>query len=762
MRGWCWLYQLSGAIDIKIKGLRSSSMPSFIDTFWSDDLQSGLDVLFSRLYHGCDQCDLYIQMFASRMQYEVGYGKQLAGIRTNIDGLDTVMHSNSTEDPNTGDKSDESHSDNKKGRWEPTTVVALSGMLDQMVVEGKQHIMIASNIETMVLQPFSKWCTEHRERVKFSESLLSKNVKNFKKSRIYVKKLENDYFSKCRALEDFKNENFNDEELAAAMRALKIQKKYISDREKEKDNQIFIKLNTLELDHKSTREIIIALLKDLPKSEFRVPLINYTLNNTNSGREITDFLKTALSIKDLDETEAFGQELLNLGFIKYCNGVGTTFVNSKKFQYQWKPYAYKYARLSYSDGSNNVLSSSLTKDFENNVSTYLQDMTTKISQRAVSNETNGSPNVNEKERIFFKLLKEMEDADNKYYKEAFKMDSLRCSVEELVIDHLSFMEKCESDRLKAIKKATLDFCSTMGNKITSLKLSSEKLLDFEDSIDPSADMLALLTNYHTGVFHPRAITYNNYYNPGSFQNFGIDLETRCRLDKKVVPLIISAVLTYMDSVYPDMINDKIRTLTWISPVKLNSTHQLRSLLNKRQFSDEKEILELLKVNDVEASTVASIVKLYLLELPQPLIPKDLSEVLSELYIQFPLDMDKSGDNENCDNELQVDENKHKRITGLFTILSSLSKTHLATLDSIATHFHRLIMILKMGDNKEDIASTFTDSISQEFASCIIQASTVEDNDLGYKIFYDLLTNKEHIFSNLKRQGSKKDLKSHSK
>ena len=152
-------------------------MPSFIDTFWSDDLQSGLDVLFSRLYHGCDQCDLYIQMFASRMQYEVGYGKQLAGIRTNIDGLDTVMHSNSTEDPNTGDKSDESHSDNKKGRWEPTTVVALSGMLDQMVVEGKQHIMIASNIETMVLQPFSKWCTEHRERVKFSESLLSKNVK---------------------------------------------------------------------------------------------------------------------------------------------------------------------------------------------------------------------------------------------------------------------------------------------------------------------------------------------------------------------------------------------------------------------------------------------------------------------------------------------------------------------------------------------------------------------------------------------------------
>ncbi|KAL3240136.1 GTPase-activating protein RGD2 RNJ42_05179 [Nakaseomyces bracarensis] len=725
-------------------------MPSFVDTFWSEDLQSGLDVLFKRLYHGCDQCDLFIQMFASRMQYEVAYGRQLVGIPGNVDGLADVIR----DSKEVSNVSKNRFSDDQVISEEVSvsTVRALEGMLEQMSIEGNQHLTIASNIETLVLQPFSKWCTDHRERIKFSDKLLSKNVKNFNKSRAYVKKLENDYFSKCRALEEYKRTSFNDDELTRAMKSLKLQKKLQDDQEREKDNETFIKINSLEIDNKSMREILTLILTELPKSEYKLPLINFTVNNTNNGSEITKFLKESLSLKDLDDAETFGQELLNLGFLKYCNGVGNTFVNSKKFQYQWKPYAYKFARISYNEEESKLLPSSITQDIENNVSTYLQDMTTRISQRNVSSELE-LPNVTEEERTFFKLIKEMEDADKKYYNETFKMDSLRCSVEELVIDHLSFMEKCELDRLKAIKKATLDFCSTLGNKITSLKVCSEKLLEYEDSIDPVADLLSLLTNYHTGIFHPRAITYNNYYNPGAFQNFGIDLETCCRLDKKVVPLIISATLTYMDGMYPDMSNDKVRTLTWISPVKLSATHQLRALLNKRQFRDENDIIEVLKSHNSEPSTVASIIKLYLLELPLPLIPKDLSDVLSELYLEFPLTFNNDA-LESDELQRTKEENDKKRLAGLSNILSSLPKTHLATLDSITTHFYRLINILKMGENGEVTSTSFTDAISQEFATCIIQAHTSEDNDLGYRIFNDLLVHQNQIFPHLKKHGSK--------
>ena len=44
-------------------------------------------------------------------------------------------------------------------------------------------------------------------------------------------------------------------------------------------------------------------------------------------------------------------------------------------------------------------------------------------------------------------------------------------------------------------------------------------------------------------------------------------------------------------------------------------------------------------------------------------------------------------------------------------------------------------------------------ISKEFANCIIQARRFEENELGYMIFYDLLTHKEEVFRELKRHVS---------
>lgn len=117
-------------------------MLSFCDYFWSEDLVSGLDVLFDRLYHGCEQCDLFIQLFASRMQFEVSHGRQLFGIEAGMDNLKAVQ-----EDEDEG----------------VTVSRALRGILQEMSQEGTHHLTIASNIESLVLQPFSKWCIEHRK-----------------------------------------------------------------------------------------------------------------------------------------------------------------------------------------------------------------------------------------------------------------------------------------------------------------------------------------------------------------------------------------------------------------------------------------------------------------------------------------------------------------------------------------------------------------------------------------------------------------------
>ncbi|SJM88455.1 probable Rho-GTPase-activating protein RGD2 [Zygosaccharomyces bailii] len=717
-------------------------MPIFADSFWSDDLSSGLKLLFEKLYQGCEQCDLFIQLFASRMQFEVTYGRQLGGIKSGVDHLEKF-----SSDP------------------EATILSSLHEIIDHTSQEGNQHLAIASNIETLVLAPFSNWCADHRKRVEYSEKMLKSNVANFDKSRNYVSKLEREYFNRCRQLEDYKKANYeNDDELIRAMKSLQLQQKYEKDLAREREYQNFATVGNIEFDHKSMREAIQLLLTKLPKSEYKMPFINYTLENTNSGSEITNFLLQNMSLKDLDQAEVFGQDLMNLGFLKYCNGVGNTFVNSKKFQYQWKSYAYRFVDLPRSADESDLKVSSM----EPRLSAYLQDFTLKMPPTGATDSSDDAaatekgvvePLVEESEKMLFKLMKEVAAADRKYYRECFKMDSLRCSVEELIIDHLSFMERCELDRLKAVKKATFDFCATVSNKISNLKICVDNMIQSEANMDPNADLLHFLMNYRTGYFQPRVITYNHYYNPGAFQNFGIDLETRCRLDKKVVPLIASVILSYMDQVYPEMSSDKVRISVWTAPVKLNLSHQLRNLLNRKQFRDDAEVLEVIKSSKADASTVASVLKIYLLELPEPLISNDIYDVLKMLYTQYTLppadtDVDASGTSDDPPDEKEQQLIESHKIRGLYTTLSSLPKPHIATLDAITTHFCRLIKILKMGDEGQEIAAEFTQSISQEFANCIIQVRLPDGNDLGYKIFYDLLTHKKEIFGELKRQGSR--------
>lgn len=720
-------------------------MPSFSDSFWSDDLSTGLSVLFANLYKGCDQCDSFIQLFASRMQFEVAYGRQLCGTGSGIDVVDTSN----------------------------TTSNALAHIIKQMEVEGDQHLTIASNIELLVLKPFSKWCKDHKERIKYSETILMDNVKNFQKSNNYVNKLSTEYLKNCKKLEDLKRLHFNDDELYDhAIKNLNLLQKHEIDVQRERDNEIFGTIGSIQFDNKSLKQLLQMLLLNLPKFEYKLPLINYNLQNTNNGYEITKFLLDNMSLSDFDQAEEFGQDLLNYGFLKYCNGVGNNFVNSKKFQYQWKDYAYTFAQVDAT--TTTTTSPSPSQNDITNTNKLLSTLSISNNDSTTSKDnsipTLEAPVLSESENELFKLLENVSQSDSKYFKECHKMDELRCSIEELMIDHLSFMEKCEIDRLKAIKKATMDFCSTMGNKISILKLQIDKMIDFENSIDPMNDLMQLITTYNTGLFQPKVITYNNYYNPGIYQNFGIDLETRCRLDQKSVPMIIIVLLSCMDQIYPELENDKVRVSLWINPVKLSLTHELRNKLNKTQFKEESEILDILTQGKYDSSVIASVIKIYLLELPEALIPNDLMDILRALYQKYPPSSIESVEIPKEDEEI-LNENENKRITGLYTTLASLSKPHLATLDAIMTHFYRLNKIIKMAEPKKDMTNTkdgdtgteissvyvsseeFVNEISREFANCIIHAKVFDDNNLGFKIFHDLLTQKKVIFKQLKRQAS---------
>ncbi len=175
--------------------------------------------------------------------------------------------------------------------------------------------------------------------------------------------------------------------------------------------------------------------------------------------------------------------------------------------------------------------------------------------------------------------------------------------------HLKFLERCEFDRLKAIKTVILDFSGTIGNVIPSLQSTVDKMMLFQETIQPQGDLRYLLETYRTGSFVPKVVVYENYYNRVDEQTFGVDLETRARADKKRVPIIVTTILTYLDHHYPDLEGDEARRGVWLVDVPLARIHKLRALVNDgKMFTSDV-------LKDFDVPTVAALLKLYLLELP---------------------------------------------------------------------------------------------------------------------------------------------------
>ena len=132
---------------------------------------------------------------------------------------------------------------------------------------------------------------------------------------------------------------------------------------------------------------------------------------------------------------------------------------------------------------------------------------------------------------------------------------------------------------------------------------------YQETVQPLGDLRYLLENYRTGGFAPKVTVYENYYNSADEQTFGVDLEARARADRKRVPSIITTILTFLDNRYPDLEGDELRRSVWLVEVPLHQTHRLRDTLN----TGKPFPLETLE--PFEIPIIASVLKLYLLELP---------------------------------------------------------------------------------------------------------------------------------------------------
>lgn len=481
-----------------------------------------------------------------------------------------------------------------------------------MVEATKNHQKIASNIRELVVNPFSRWCDSHTTRIQNSQDDLQSKIKAHDRQAEVVKKLRSQYFNKCRLMEDLEEENklaFQDPEkeqpAQSSPKALTPPKLVLP--EDDSDDEP-IEIGDELYYPEQVKKLLKHMLETLRTGETKVPVLG-VYQNTSSGADIVDYIQRDMKATSVSYAERIGQDLVNAGFLRLIGNVGSTFANSSRMNYQWRPKAWQVAGLPERKKALNRIGSMGPRVGTGSSQDGMLDSPVVGSITETLSSWNPLNNPHPNETPAEKLRRESKEADEKYKAGVKRLDLLRCNLEESMMDHFKFLERCELDRLKAIRAVVLDFSGAISNVIPALQSQVDNMMLYQETIQPLGDLRYMLENYRTGAYAPKVVPYENYYGSVDEQTFGVDLEARARADRKRVPTIITTLLTFLDNHYPDLEGDEARRVIWLIDVPLAATHHLRNAINNGK-AIPKEVLE-----RYEIPIVASVLKLYLLELP---------------------------------------------------------------------------------------------------------------------------------------------------
>ncbi|KAJ4250612.1 Rho-GTPase-activating protein 8 [Fusarium torreyae] len=671
-------------------------MPGFADSFWSSDYAAGLGVLFSKLQQGVLENRQVLTIARLRAEAEETYGQRLGDIAPSADKIAGGF----TRDDGA------------------TVRKAFDGMRNEMQDAARNHRRIAQSIRDLVVNPFSRWCDAHEARIQDSQDELQVRIKAHDRQAEAVKKLRSVYFNKCRLVEDLEEENklaFQDPENSPKGNQNIPEIKVQPHKEEEPEEEELYEIGDDTYQPEQVKKILSQMLSSIKMGETKVPILG-TYLNTSSGSDIVEYLQRSMGNISVAYAERIGQDLVSNGFLRLIGNVGSTFANSSKMFYQWRPKAFTMAGVPEKKSINRTFS--LASTGSESADSPVGTVSEYLANWNVLN--NAHPNETPSQR----MQREAREADEKYREGVRKLDELRCELEEAIHLHLKFLERCELDRLKAVKTVILDFSGTIGNVIPSLQSTVDQMMLFQETIQPQNDLRYLLETYRTGSFVPKVVVYENYYNKVDEQTFGIDLEARARADKKRVPMIVTTILTYLDHHYPDLEGDEARRGVWLLEVPLSQTHRLRAKVN-----DGKPVSPDV-FDEFDIPTVASLLKVYLLELPDSLVSSHVYEIIRTIYSTPSTDADESS-----------------RIAALQSTLSQLRLTNIATLDACMNHFTRLIDLTSADE-------TYVASLATALAPCILrprtETSLTMEEKHAYRLVRDLFAHKDAIFSALKR------------
>ncbi|KAJ5825974.1 hypothetical protein N7474_003112 [Penicillium riverlandense] len=671
-------------------------MPGFSDSFWTPDYATGLGVLYGKLQQGVVENRQILTIASMRADAEEQYGLRMGDIAPSVDRLTGA-----------GFGKDDGASVRK----------AYEGVRTEMIEASRNHRKIANNIRELVVSPFRRWSDGHDMRVQQSQDSLQYRIKEHTKQAELVQKLRSQYFNKCRVVEDLEEENKLAFQAPETSPPVKTPKLVLPTAEEEPEEEP-VELGDRVYPPEEVKQLLLHMLDNIKLGDAKVPIIG-TYQNTSTGADIVEYIQANMNAQNLAQAERIGQDLVDNGFLRLVGNMGNVFANSSKMNYQWRSKVFQLTGIP--EKKRPLLRVTSMAASEDGSESPIQSVSD------ILNTWNPLNNPYPNETPAEKLRRESMEADERYKAAVRRLDQIRCRLEEEVVENLRFMEQCELDRLKAIKAVVLDFSGAISNVIPNLQSTVDNMLLYQETIQPLADLRYLLENYRTGGFVPRVQAYENYYGSVEDQNFGVDLEARARTDRKRVPILVTTLLTYLDNRYPELEGDEARRGIWLHDVPLGQAHRLRSILNNSKVDYREELPR------YDIPVVASVLKLYLLELPDSLVSSQVYEIVKTIYSTTAHETTEEG-----------------RIKVLQSTLGQLRLVNIATLDAIMTHFTRLVDLTSADDK-------YISTLAQTLSPCILRPRTENsltmDERHSYRLIRDLFAHKEAIFGELKRQSS---------
>lgn len=377
-----------------------------------------------------------------------------------------------------------------------------------MVAAAENHKKIASNIRELVVNPFGRWCEQHAGRVQTAYDDLQYRIKLHDRQAESVRKFRSQYYNKCRLVEDLEEEDklaFQDpQEIASSPKGKGKEPAVPTIQEPESEDEPEpVEIGDQLYTQDQVKKILSHIIETVKLGETKVPILG-TYQNVSTGSDITEYIQVHMGATNIAAAEKIGQDLVDVGYLRLIGNVGNVFANSSKMNYQWRPAALALAGRKQEKPKTSI----------QRMGTFGLDSSDSpvgaVGELLAGWNPLNNPYPNESPSE--KLRREAREADERYKNGIRRLDALRCNLEEAMLERFKWMERCELDRLKAIKAVVLDFSGAIGNVIPSLQSTVDRMMLFQETVQPLGDLRYLLENYRTGGFVPKVQIYENYYN----------------------------------------------------------------------------------------------------------------------------------------------------------------------------------------------------------------------------------------------------------